>query len=108
MLLNVALLIYWLRPFMCNKRSVYVSAAVYYALWLVCNYAGTSKEMDRILTIEFLVLAILIAWLLDNRRNYRLSRYFARPIFMSVSSAFYNKKDAVHDNRVSRNEKLPK
>ena len=69
MLLNVALLIYWLRPFMCNKRSVYVSAAVYYALWLVCNYAGTSKEMDRILTIGFLVLAILIAWLLDNRRN---------------------------------------
>ena len=69
MLLNVALLIYWLRPFICNKRSVYVSAAVYYALWLVCNYAGTSKEMDRILTIGFLVLAILIAWLLDNRRN---------------------------------------
>lgn len=69
MLLNVALLIYWLRPFICNKRSVYASAAVYYALWLVCNYAGTSKEMDRILTIGFLVLAILIAWLLDNRRN---------------------------------------
>ena len=45
MLLNVALLIYWLSPFMCNKRSVYLSAAVYYALWLGCNYAGTSKEM---------------------------------------------------------------
>ena len=69
MLLNVALLIYWLRPFICNKRSVYASAAVYYALWLVCNYAGTSKEMDRILTTGFLVLAILIAWLLDDRRN---------------------------------------
>ena len=58
MLLNVALLIYWLRPFICNKRSVYASAAVYYALWLVCNYAGTSKEMDRILTIGVLVLAL--------------------------------------------------
>ncbi|MCR5746124.1 MAG: hypothetical protein K6G03_00265, partial [Lachnospiraceae bacterium] len=69
MLMNVVLLIYWLRPFMSNKRSVCASAAVYYALWLICNYAGTSKGMDRILTIVFLVLAILTSWLLDNRRN---------------------------------------
>ncbi|MCR5746389.1 MAG: GHKL domain-containing protein [Lachnospiraceae bacterium] len=69
MLMNVMLLIYWLRPFMSNKKSACASAAVYYALWLICNYAGTTKEMDRILTIGFLVLAILTSWLLDNRRN---------------------------------------
>ena len=69
MLVNVVLLIYWLRPFMSNKRSVYASVAVYYALWLICNYAGTGKDMDRILTIGFLVLSILTAWFLDSRRN---------------------------------------
>ena len=69
LILDVVLLVYWIRPFVGNKRAVYASAAVYYALWLICNHAGTSKDMDRILTIGFMVLSILTAWLLDNKRN---------------------------------------
>ena len=84
MLVNVVLLIYWLRPFMSNKRSVYASVAVYYALWLICNYAGTSKDMDRILTIGFLVLSILTAWFLDSRRN-PVQKVFLFFIFRLIS-----------------------
>lgn len=84
MLINVVLLIYWLRPFMRNNRSVYASAAVYYALWLICNYSGTSKDMDRVLTIGFLVLAILTAWLLDNRRN-PVQKVFLLFVFRLIS-----------------------
>ena len=69
MLLDTVLLICWIRPFVMNKKSAYASAAVYYALRLICTHAGTSKEMDRLLTIGFLVLAIVTAWLLDNKRN---------------------------------------
>ena len=84
MLVNVVLLIYWLRPFMSNKRSVYASVAVYYALWLICNYAGTGKDMDRILTIGFLVLSILTAWFLDSRRN-PVQKVFLFFIFRLIS-----------------------
>jgi len=69
LIMDVVLLIYWIKPFVDKKRAVYVSTAVYYAHWLISNHAGTSKEMDRILTIGFLALAIVTAWLLDNKRN---------------------------------------
>ena len=69
LIMDAVLLIYWIKPFVDKKRAVYASAAVYYAHWLISNHAGTSKEMDRILTIGFLALAVLTAWLLDNKRN---------------------------------------
>ena len=69
LIMDAVLLIYWIKPFVDKKRAVYASAAVYYAHWLISNHAGTSKEMDRILAIGFLALAILAAWLLDNKRN---------------------------------------
>ncbi len=69
LIMDVFLLIYWLKPFTDKKKAVYASAVVYYAHWLIVSHAGTSKEMDRILTIGFLTLAIVTAWLLDNKRN---------------------------------------
>lgn len=69
MLLDVVLLIYWLKPFVINKKAVYVPAAIYYALRVICNHAGTGKDMDRILTVTLLALAVLTAWLADDRRN---------------------------------------
>lgn len=69
LIIDVVLLIYWIRPFVRNKRAVYVSAAVFYAVRVICNHAGTTKDMDRILTIGALILSILVAWLLDDRRN---------------------------------------
>ena len=69
MIMDAVLLIYWIKPFTENRRTVYVSAAVYYAHWLISNYAEINKDMDRILTIVFMALAIVSAWLLDNKRN---------------------------------------
>ena len=66
---DAVLLMFWIKPFTDHKRAVYTSAAVYYAHWLISNHVGTTKEMDRILTIAFLALAIVTAWLLDNKRN---------------------------------------
>ena len=84
MLLDVVLLIYWLKPFIANKWAVYASAALYYVVRVICNHAGTTKEMDRILTIGFLVLSILTAWLLDNRRNL-VQKIFLFFVFRLVS-----------------------
>ncbi|MCR5775028.1 MAG: GHKL domain-containing protein [Lachnospiraceae bacterium] len=84
MFLNVILLVYWLNPFVANKRAVYASAAVYYALWIVCNHAGTTKEEDRLLTVGLIALSILMAWLLDNRRN-PVQKIFLFVVFRLIS-----------------------
>ncbi len=84
LLMDVVLLIVWIKPFVVNKRAVYASAAVYYSLWLICNHAGTSKAEDRILTVGFLVLTVLTAWLLDNRRN-PVQKIFLFIVFRLIS-----------------------
>ena len=84
MIMDVVLLIYWIKPFVVKKRAVFASAAVYYALWLICNHAGTSKEMDRILTLGFIAISILTAWLLDERRN-PVQKIFLFIVFRLIS-----------------------
>ncbi|MCR5107237.1 MAG: GHKL domain-containing protein [Lachnospiraceae bacterium] len=84
LIMDVLLLIYWLKPFVDTKKAVYASAVVYYAHWLISSHADTSKEMDRILTILFLVLAIVAAWLLDNKRN-PVQKIFLFFIFRLIS-----------------------
>lgn len=84
MLLDVVLLIYWLKPFVINKKAVYVPAAIYYALRVICNHAGTSKDVDRILTVTLLALAVLTAWLLDDRRN-PVQKIFLFSVFRLIS-----------------------
>ncbi len=69
LIMEAVLLICWIKPFIEKKKAVYASAAVYYANWLIFNHAETTRAMDRILAISFLAIAIVTAWLLDNKRN---------------------------------------
>ena len=69
MVLSMALLAYWLYPFVSRKRASYISALIYGLLVSVNNYLDLPKNTHRIIAIGIIVISILTVWLLDARRN---------------------------------------
>lgn len=63
------LLIYWLRPFLFHKKAAYAVGFIYLAFNVPAVLTEDDHGVGRILSILFMAIAVVILWLLDEKRN---------------------------------------
>ena len=84
MALVAVLFAFWLKPFTLKKKAAWIAALAYYVLQVLNTHLEAGKGVDRLLVVGAVILAFVVVWLLDDKRN-PMQKFFLCVIFKLIS-----------------------